>query len=902
MRTKKRIIAAITALVLIAALAGPLVSPTPALAASTILHPNAVGHSTNLSLHDTTNWGACSTADGDTSYVYRDSTTNTYYTDTYNLTNPGLTGTINSVTVWMEAKRESTSMPQASARTVMRIDGADNFGTARQLTTDYASYSTLYTTKPGGAAWSWTDIDNLEAGVSFRRSGSQYLARWSRCTHVWVVVDYTEAAGPGITVSPTSGLVTTEGGGTGSFTVVLDTLPTADVTVGISSDDTSEGTASPASLTFGTGNWSAKQTVTVTGVNDDVEDGDIPYSIVTAAAVSSDSNYNGINPADVAVTNNDDDTAGVTIVETAGSTDVDEEGPTSDTYSVELDSEPTHDVGISITPDAQVTVDPTALTFGSGNWSTPQDVTVTAVDDADIECPHTGTISHSASSTDAKYNGISIDDVIANIADNDGADLAVQMAMMLDGSGSISDTTWNIMLDGLAAAVQNVTCVPHDCSVELTVIQFSSDAHLEVGPVVISESNVADVAADILDLEDEQMEDMTCIACGICLAANVLHDHPDAHFDPAIKQALNLVTDGDPNKCCNCTTDCSAWECKNSSCSGTTAEASAEAAREYALNLLEMTADQDEFDAEFMGTQGTTSDWLRDEIVWPEQAGGNGYYAPPFDKGPGWVRVVANADEFAETICEKFALITQPGSITIEKETDPSPDLTDTSFNFTAEGGLNPSSFSLKDGDNQQFSGLAPGAYNVTEDVPDCWELDSVACAGGDCTAITDGVTVHLDPGEDITCTFSNTKVCSIGDTLFYDDNSNGVRDPGEDGIEGVEVKLYRWGSWLFEASNTTGADGKYLFTGLNCTGTYKVDVVDGTLPAGVTLTTDNDPLEVTLQGVDYDGADFGYQPPPPPPVGGEAYPVNKLAILMPWITLAMAIILGGVMVVPLWL
>ena len=38
----------------------------------------------------------------------------------------------------------------------------------------------------------------------------------------------------GITVSPTSGLVTTEAGGTATFTVVLDTQPTANVTIGLS--------------------------------------------------------------------------------------------------------------------------------------------------------------------------------------------------------------------------------------------------------------------------------------------------------------------------------------------------------------------------------------------------------------------------------------------------------------------------------------------------------------------------------------------------------------------------------------------------------------------------------------------------------------------------------------------
>ena len=52
------------------------------------------------------------------------------------------------------------------------------------------------------------------------------------------------------------------------------------------------------------------QTVTVTGVNDDLDDGDIAYSIVTAAATSSDAIYNGITASDVAVTNTDNDAGG----------------------------------------------------------------------------------------------------------------------------------------------------------------------------------------------------------------------------------------------------------------------------------------------------------------------------------------------------------------------------------------------------------------------------------------------------------------------------------------------------------------------------------------------------------------------------------------------------------------
>jgi hypothetical protein len=118
---------------------------------------------------------------------------------------------------------------------------------------------------------------------------------------------------PGITVTPVEGLVTTEEGGTDTFSVVLDTQPTADVIIDLSSSDPSEGTVSPASLIFIAEDWDLPQTVTVTGVDDAIVDGNIPYTIVTAPAVSADSDYNGLDAADVSVTNLDDDGAGVTV-------------------------------------------------------------------------------------------------------------------------------------------------------------------------------------------------------------------------------------------------------------------------------------------------------------------------------------------------------------------------------------------------------------------------------------------------------------------------------------------------------------------------------------------------------------------------------------------------------------
>ena len=113
--------------------------------------------------------------------------------------------------------------------------------------------------------------------------------------------------GPGISVSPSAGLTTTEGGGSAAFDVVLDTAPTADVTIFLTSSDTSEGTVSPGSLTFTPVNWNLPQTVTITGVDDSTLDGEVAYSIITAAAPSTDPGYNGLNAVDVGIANLDND-------------------------------------------------------------------------------------------------------------------------------------------------------------------------------------------------------------------------------------------------------------------------------------------------------------------------------------------------------------------------------------------------------------------------------------------------------------------------------------------------------------------------------------------------------------------------------------------------------------------
>lgn len=223
---------------------------------------------------------------------------------------------------------------------------------------------------------------------------------------------------PGITVSPTSGLVTTEAGGTAGFTVVLDSRPTADVTVAISSSDTSEGVVSLPSLTFTPANWSTPQTVIVAGVDDAVDDGDFAYTIFTAAATGA-AEYVGINPADVSAVNLDNDTVGITVAPTSGLVTSEAGGTAS--FSVVLATQPTANVTIAISSSdtTEGIVSASALTFTPADWNVPQTVIVTGVDDTIDDGDVAYTVISAAATGAAEYAGINPADVSVTNLDND---------------------------------------------------------------------------------------------------------------------------------------------------------------------------------------------------------------------------------------------------------------------------------------------------------------------------------------------------------------------------------------------------------------------------------------------------------------------------------------------------
>lgn len=108
-----------------------------------------------------------------------------------------------------------------------------------------------------------------------------------------------------ILVSPTEGLLTDENGGSDSFTIVLDSMPTANVKIDLYSSDLSEGTVSPTSVVFTQGTWDKLRIVEVTGVADGTQDGDVLYQILGNVS-SADPLFGSLDMPPVTVTNIND--------------------------------------------------------------------------------------------------------------------------------------------------------------------------------------------------------------------------------------------------------------------------------------------------------------------------------------------------------------------------------------------------------------------------------------------------------------------------------------------------------------------------------------------------------------------------------------------------------------------
>ena len=309
-----------------------------------------------------------------------------------------------------------------------------------------------------------TGVDDFVAqgsdrSVTISHSATSSDANYNGIAIADVSVTVVDDDTPGVRISESSGATAvSEAAGAGhgdSYTVALDTRPSSSVTVEVISGDSGAATVSPATLTFSTSDWNTVQAVTVSGVDDNVDQSGNRRVRISHSAASSDVQYRGIRIPDVTATVVDDDTAGVSISQSNGATSVSEAAGAgrTDGYTMVLNSEPSSSVTVEVVSgdSGAATVSPATLTFTPSDWNTVQSVTVSGVDDhVDQRGSRSVTIAHSARSTDTAYDGISILPVSATVTDDDTAGVSViesdGFTVVSEAAGAGQTDTYTVVL------------------------------------------------------------------------------------------------------------------------------------------------------------------------------------------------------------------------------------------------------------------------------------------------------------------------------------------------------------------------------------------------------------------------------------------------------------------------
>lgn len=208
-----------------------------------------------------------------------------------------------------------------------------------------------------------------------------------------------------------------EGGDPATLGVSLSSEPAATVTLTPVVDPTDELAFDPPSLTFDAVNWRDRQELTITSVQDGLLDGE-QLARISFILTSDDVVFQDLVPTPITIVSMNTDVAGATATP---STDMLSESGPPITLEVVLTAQPTADVTLNASTSnlAEIQLDINTLTFTADDWSTPQIITVTSIDDGIRDGDQTVSVNFSAlQSTDTNFDGRSVDPVaLTNIDD-----------------------------------------------------------------------------------------------------------------------------------------------------------------------------------------------------------------------------------------------------------------------------------------------------------------------------------------------------------------------------------------------------------------------------------------------------------------------------------------------------
>ena len=364
------------------------------------------------------------------------------------------------------------------------------------------------------------------------------VARAGRTFHM--KLEGTVNAEPGATVSSAPTMVTE--GSTATYTVVLDSQPTANVTITPTSSDTTSVTTS-AALTFTTTDWDMAQMVTLTGEEDANA---IPESVtITHAVNSTDTDYSAITIDSFTVMATENDSASVTVSKTSLS--LTEEG-TGDTYTLVLGTQPAPMAPVTITPSSlntKLMFNPTSVSFNDTTWNQPAEVTVTAGADDDL-VNESSSITHAVTGYGASAAAISV-----TVMDNDTASVKTSTTSVNVGEGSTS--TYTIVLEFKPSADVTVTIVdPVEAGTDVTTdpeeLEFTTanwnmpqEVTVTAGPDVDTTNDTATVT-HTTSSTDGNYNELTTVSDVIVTVID--DDDVGVSFDPTALTIFEDSTDG----------------------------------------------------------------------------------------------------------------------------------------------------------------------------------------------------------------------------------------------------------------------------------------------------------------------------------------------------------------------
>ena len=408
------------------------------------------------------------------------------------------TGGTYTVKLSHEPSVEVTVTVTGQDTTDLELSGLSGTDTLTFSTTTWDDAQTV-TVKAGEDA----DAKNDSVTLTHTGAGGEYEGV---AEELAVTVDDDETLG--VVISPTA-LTVQAGGSNGTYTVVLGSLPSGDVTVTLSGHEGAvlslAGIDNDNALTFTQDNWHAPQTVSVSA---DAEAQSSTITIEHSVASADDPDYAAAAAPDVAVSvlgAPDTIQIQVGVATSVQELEVPEGG--ANTYSMVLSHQPSGDVTVTVnnpTDNSEVTATPRTLTFTTENWHAPQTVTVAAVHDGDA-ADDSATVTHGVA--DGGYNGVTVPDVAVTVDDDETVSIVLSKTDLTVEEEDATGGTYTVKLSHEPSEEVTVTVTGQDTT-DLTLsglsgtdtLTFSTTTWDDAQTVTVKAGEDADAKNDSVTL------------------------------------------------------------------------------------------------------------------------------------------------------------------------------------------------------------------------------------------------------------------------------------------------------------------------------------------------------------------------------------------------------------------